>query len=103
MSNTVLDLEKQYWTGILGSTILPIDDLRYRGYAQLGFTQATVQERERALICSQLGITLEQAADNSLSELRRQHRINQIGGGSAGDGRTNDDLEYLFWTSLLGL
>lgn len=102
MSDTVIDLERKYWKSLLAVTDGSIDDLRYMGYAQLGYTQPTVQQRERALICSQLAMTDIQAADNALSELRRLHRIQQLGGGTIGDGKTNDDLEYLFWKQLTG-
>lgn len=102
MSDTVIDKERKYWLSLLALTEGSIDDLRMQGYAQLGYTQPTSCDRERALICAQLAMTVEAAASTALSELRRLHRIQQLGGGAVGDGKTNDDLELLFWTQLTG-
>lgn len=94
MSNA--DLEKAYWQTRLGKTG-SLTDLRWAGYADLGGIGNTLSDREKSALGLLLGISEPTLSTRSLTGLRRQYRLSNLG-LSEPQNKSEADLDYLFWS-----
>lgn len=96
MPNGVARDELAYWEGYLSKTKISLDDARYQGYTALGGTGKCIDDLERSVLGTQLGLSASVLAATSLNTLRYSYYMQQLGNPVK---KTLQDLAASFWAT----
>lgn len=94
LGNSVARDELAYWENFLGKTKISLDDARYQGYTALGGTGKSVNDLERSVLITSLGLAANVAAKLTINDLRYMYYSAQLG-NPAKQGM--QDLAANFW------